>query len=100
MYLQLAESLSAFLARLRVAADTLDILERQRLVRLLIKEVLVDDDTIVIRHCIPVPSAPPDGNDPPSVRPEDPGVDRSYLLRSGSDQPAAGERLAGHTRSA
>src|SRR5206468_721395 len=33
MYLQLAESLSAFLARLRVAADTLDIVERQRLVR-------------------------------------------------------------------
>src|ERR1700738_1906659 len=58
MYLQLAETLSAFLARLRVAADTLDILERQRLVRLLIKEVLVGDDTIVIRHCIPVPSGP------------------------------------------
>ena len=56
MYLQLAESLSAFLARLRVAADTLNIFERQRLVRLLIKEVLVGDDTIVIRHCIPVPS--------------------------------------------
>src|SRR5579862_6467605 len=44
MYLRLAETLSAFLARLRVAADTLDILERQRLVRLLIKEVLVGDD--------------------------------------------------------
>jgi site-specific DNA recombinase len=85
MYLQLAETLSAFLARLRVAADTLDILERQRLVRLLIKEVLVGDDTVVIRHCIPVPSAPPDGSEPPPVRPEDPGVDRSYLLRSGSD---------------
>jgi site-specific DNA recombinase len=84
MYLQLAETLSAFLARLRVAADTLDILERQRLVRLLIKEVLVGDDTVVIRHCIAVPSAPPDGSEPPPVRPEDPGVDRSYLLRSGS----------------
>src|SRR5882672_8748169 len=84
-YLRLAETLSAFLARLRVAADTLDILERQRLVRLLIKEVLVGDDTIVIRHCIPVSSAPPDGSDPPPlVRSDDPGVDRSYLLRSGS----------------
>ena len=89
-YLRLAETLSAFLARLRVAADTLDILERQRLVRLLIKEVLVGDDTIVIRHCIPVTSAPPDGSDPPPVRPKDPGIDRSYLLRSGSDcVPAA-----------
>jgi len=85
-YLRLAETLSAFLARVRVAADTLDILERQRLVRLLIKEVLVGDDTIVIRHCIPVPSTPPDGSDsPPPIRSDEPGVDRSYLLRSGSD---------------
>ncbi len=84
MYLRLAETLSAFLSRLRTAADTLDILERQRLVRLLIKEVLVGDDTIVIRHCIPVPSAPPDGNgSPPPIRSDEPGVDRSYLLRSG-----------------
>src|SRR5712692_1227138 len=94
MYLQLAETLSAFLARLRVAADTLDILERQRLVRLLIKEVLVEDDTIVIRHCIPVPSAPPEGSDPLSpIRSDEPGVDRSYLLRSGSGVAAVGEHL-------
>ena len=87
-YLRLAETLSAFLARVRVAADTLDILERQRLVRLLIKEVLVGDDTIVIRHCIPVPSTPPDGSDsPPPIRSDEPGVNRSYLLRSGSDHP-------------
>lgn len=64
-YLRLAETLSAFLARLRVAADTLDILERQRIVRLVVKEVLVGDDTIVIRHSIPVPSGPPGGSSPP-----------------------------------
>jgi site-specific DNA recombinase len=94
-YLRLAETLSAFLTRLRVAADTLDILERQRLVRLLIKEVLVGDDTIVIRHCIPVPSGPPDGSDsPPPIRSDGFGVDRSYLLRSGSDQPASGQHLS------
>jgi site-specific DNA recombinase len=98
-YLRLAETLSAFLARLRVAADTLDILERQRLVRLLIKEVLVGDDTIVIRHCIPVPSAPPDGSGPPPpIRPDDPGVDRSYLLRSGSDFAAALQHLPARAR--
>ena len=50
----LAETLSAFLTRLRASAETLDILERQRIVRLLVKEVLVSDDSIVIRHCIPV----------------------------------------------
>ena len=58
-HLRLAETLSAFLTRLRASAETLDILERQRIVRLLVKEVLVSDDTIVIRHCIPVPSGPP-----------------------------------------
>ena len=97
-YLRLAETLSAFLARLRVAADTLDILERQRLVRLLIKEVLVEDDTIVIRHCIPVPSAPPDGTDPlPPIRSDEPRVDRSYLLRSGSEGAAWRGALVGRT---
>ena len=49
-HLRLAETLSAFLTRLRSAAETLDILERQRIVRLLVKDVLVSDDTIVIRH--------------------------------------------------
>ena len=108
-YLRLAETLSAFLARLRMAADTLDILERQRIVRLVVKEVLVGDDTIVIRHCIPVPSEPPHGGGlPPSGRSHDPGDDRSYLLRSGSDlapaqqhlpqrcRPHAGEGKRGH----
>jgi site-specific DNA recombinase len=66
VYLRLAETLSAFLARLRLAAETLDIRERQRIVRLVVKEVLVDDDTIVIRHSIPVPSGPPGGGNPPS----------------------------------
>jgi site-specific DNA recombinase len=88
-YLQLAETLSAFLARLRVAADTLDILERQRLVRLVIKEVLVGDDTIVLRHCIPVPSGPPNASDPPAMGQSNLGGDRNYLLRSRSSFPVA-----------
>jgi len=88
-YLRLAETLSAFLARLRLAADTLDILERQRIVRLVVKEVLVGDDTIVIRHSIPVPSGPPGGSSPPPLSgTDDLGADRSYLLRTGSDNTA------------
>ena len=58
-HLRLAETLSAFPTRLRAAAETLDIVERQRIVRLIVKDVLVGDDTIVIRHCILVPSGPP-----------------------------------------
>jgi site-specific DNA recombinase len=93
-YLRLAETLSVFLARLRVAADTLDIVERQRIVRLVIKEVLVGDDTIVLRHCIPVPSGPPNGSSsPPSGRSNDLGEDRSYLLRTGSDFATDGDHL-------
>jgi site-specific DNA recombinase len=94
VYLRLAETLSAFLTRLRLAADTLDILERQRLVRLVVKEVLVDDDTIVIRHSIPVPSGPSGGSSPPRLGDSgDRGADQSYLLRTGRDFAAARERL-------
>jgi hypothetical protein len=37
---------------------TLDIIETQRVVRLLVKEILVSDDSIVIRHSIPLPTGP------------------------------------------
>jgi site-specific DNA recombinase len=42
-YLRLAETLTAFLQRLRMNANTLDVIERQRIVRLLVKEVLSVD---------------------------------------------------------
>jgi site-specific DNA recombinase len=57
-FLRLAETLAAFLGRLRSAADTLDVIERQRMVRLVVKDILIGDDTIVIRHCAS-PSARP-----------------------------------------
>jgi site-specific DNA recombinase len=59
-FLRLAETLKAFLTRLRTAAETLSVIERQKIVRLLVKEVLVGEDTITIRHSIPIPSAPPE----------------------------------------
>src|SRR5436305_154266 len=58
-FLRLAETLRAFLGRLRIAAETLSVIERQKIVRLLVKDVLVGDDTITIRHSIPIPSSPP-----------------------------------------
>src|SRR5258708_31105944 len=57
-FLRLGETLTAFLARLRSAAETLSVIERQRIVRLLVKDVLVGEDTITIRHSIPIPSGP------------------------------------------
>ena len=84
-YLRLAETVTNFLARLRETAKTLDVAERQRIVRLLVKEILVDGDTIVIRHSIPAPAESTDGSGPTSgskgCQPPD---DASYLLRKGS----------------
>jgi hypothetical protein len=67
-FLRLAETLTAFLQRLRQSADTLEIAERQKVVRLLVKEVLVDNDTITIRHSIPAqaPTSPVGGAPLPS----------------------------------
>jgi site-specific DNA recombinase len=57
-FLRLAETLTAFLARLRSAAETLSVMERQKIVRLLVKDILVGEDMITIRHSIPIPSGP------------------------------------------
>jgi site-specific DNA recombinase len=82
-FLRLAETLTAFLARLRSNAQTLDVAERQRIVRLVVKEVLVGEDDITIRHSIPLPSG-----SPPSGGLSSAG-DPSYLLCKGSDQSLA-----------
>ena len=94
MFLRLAETLTAFLARLREAADTLDVLERQRIVRLVVKEVLIGDDTILIRHCIPIPAAPPPDHTPISGSPGGTPVGRNYLLRKGRDFPNLKQRFS------
>jgi site-specific DNA recombinase len=89
-YLQLAETLAGFCGKLRRRADTLDVRERQQILRLLVKEVLVDTDTITLRHSIPVPQsgnagAPRSNSSGPSGASPAPG----YLLRTGSHQSLA-----------
>ena len=95
-YLQLAETLDVFRSKLRLRAETLDIRERQQILRLLVKEILVSNDHITIRHSIPVPSsgsgssgAPGPCSGPSGALPA-PG----YLLRSGSHLAATGEHLS------
>jgi site-specific DNA recombinase len=80
-FLRLAETLTAFLTRLRGAADTLSINERQRIVRLVVKDVLIGEDTITIRHCIPVQQGPPQGG---CIPPSQTGSS-NYLLCKGRD---------------
>ncbi len=85
-FLRLAETLAAFLGRLRSAADTLDVIERQRIVRLVVKDILIGDDTVVIRHCIPIGLVPPPDSGPTTPgRAHDTPEGRSFLLRSGSN---------------
>jgi site-specific DNA recombinase len=53
-YLKLADDLEGFLARLRDSAATATVPDRQHVLRLLVKDVLIGPEKIVIRHHIPV----------------------------------------------
>jgi site-specific DNA recombinase len=81
-YLKLTETLDGFRARLTANAENMTIQQRQQIIRLVVREVLIGDDDITIRHSIPVPT-----------RHQPPG----YLLRSGSREgadPGAGSHRA------
>src|ERR1700745_67392 len=87
-FLRLAETLTAFLARLRSAAETLSVIERQNIVRLLVKDVLIGEDTITIRHSIPIPSGPSRNDGSGS------SGGRNYLLCTGRDFATAKQSRA------
>jgi len=53
-YLKLAGDLDSLLAQLRGSAATASVQERQRVLRLLVKDVLIGPEKITIRHRIPV----------------------------------------------
>jgi site-specific DNA recombinase len=58
-------------------------------VRLLVKEILVSDDRIVIRHSIPLPTGPSGSHDASPIGGYSSSASgKSYLLRSGSDHSA------------
>ena len=81
-YLKLTETLDGFRARLSTSAENLTIEQRQQIIRLVVREVLIGEDDVTIRHSIPVPT-----------RDQPPG----YLLRSGSREepdPGAGPHPA------
>jgi site-specific DNA recombinase len=93
-YLQLAETLDVFRTRMRVRAETLDIRERQQILRLLVKEILVSTDHITIRHSIPIPASGSPSSAAPSPSASPVALARSgYLLRSGSHLAVAGQYL-------
>ena len=99
--LRLAETVTDFLARLRSSAGTLDLSERQRILRLLVKDILVGDDKIVIRHSIPLPTNPSGGHPPKTDSPgPSPTQSESYLLRSGRQHAALRNTFAGSRKQA
>jgi site-specific DNA recombinase len=78
MYLQLVGRIDDFLSRVRQSAESLSVLERQKILRLVVKEVLVSGDTVTIKHSIPITSSFPD----PMTSPAPSGQTNvpSYLL--------------------
>lgn len=89
-YLRLVETLAQFRERLRARADSLEVGERQKILRLLIKEILVGKETITIRHSIPTPhsGSGSDGWSGPTPVPPSPPSSAGSLLRSGSQGAA------------
>jgi site-specific DNA recombinase len=78
VYLRLAETVEDFLARIRSASSTLSVPDRQKILRLVVKEILVNHDTITIRHSIPItPKMPAPTSSGGEITP-------SYLLRKWS----------------
>jgi site-specific DNA recombinase len=53
-YLKLATDLEGFLTQLHAQAETSTVTERQRVLRLLVKDVLIGGEKITIRHRIPI----------------------------------------------
>ena len=68
-YLKLTETLDGFRARVSSSGENLTVEQRQQIIRLVVREVLIGEDDVTIRHSIPTPT-----------RDQPPG----YLLRSGS----------------
>lgn len=55
-YLDLSIKIEDFLKSLRKAAECLNVLERRKILKLIVKDVLVGTETITIRHSIPLTS--------------------------------------------
>jgi site-specific DNA recombinase len=90
-YLRLAQTLSTFLDSLRANVKTLDVLDRQRIARLLLKEVVVGHAHIIIRHSIPNTIGSSGGSPGRSYRPrsgDGATSDSSYPLCPWTERPA------------
>lgn len=80
--LRLVGTLKGFLSYLHRSAQTLDVKDRQRVLRLVVKEILVGPDTLTVKHSIPISSPAGDSSAD--------SEGQSYLLRGWGHQSAFG----------
>jgi site-specific DNA recombinase len=95
VYLKLAGNLEEFLATLRKSAATATVEDRQRILRLLVKEVPVGPGRIVIRHCIPTRGDTPAPATVSTDSDDDTEPAPGSHLRWRSPHPALGSSLPG-----
>jgi site-specific DNA recombinase len=89
-YLKLADDLAGFLAQLRDHTQDASVTERQRVLRLLVKDVLIGPEKITIRHRIPIRERTTSDQEPGNADTEG-DHQASCPLRRGRDQPVATE---------
>jgi len=90
-YLKLADDIEGFLSRLLASAGTASTEERQKVLRLLIKDVLIGPEKITIRHRIPVRGNRSASRQHTSETDTEGDHAPGYPLRWGRDLPAAGQ---------
>ena len=78
--LSLATTMERFLQRMREGAQSVSLAERQRIVRLLVREVQVGKETVTICHSIPIESAPPNASGPSRNEPSEKASGHGALL--------------------
>ena len=84
-YLKLADDLEGFLAQLRGNAAAASTGERQRVLRLLVRDVLIGPEKITIRHRIPVRERTASGGGSHDTNDTEGDMRPDYLLRWGRD---------------
>jgi len=90
--LKLTDSIEGFLLKLHGMAGVMSVVERQKVLRLVVKEILIDDENIRVKHSVPLPHS-----DMPIVTSEGSKVP-SCLLRNRSHHPALRRPLVGIAR--
>ena len=89
-YLKLTDDLEGFLTQLHTNAATTTVEERQRVLRLLVKDVLIGPEKITIRHRIPTRTGRSTARGH-EAQPDTEGDQRpGYPLRWGREDPALG----------